>query len=72
MRVKVTIREIQSPAPIAETTMNKGIQTIYESMRVKPKKTFYEKSLPEEKKSGPGQGERSINLISSIFLIYNC
>ena len=40
MRVKVTIREIQSPAPIAETTMNKGIQTIYESMRVKLNKTF--------------------------------
>ena len=43
MRVKVTIREISSPAPIAETTMNKRFQTIYESMRVKLNKTFYGK-----------------------------
>ncbi|QIU92629.1 hypothetical protein [Bacteroides faecium] len=40
MRVKVTIRERQVPAPIAETTMNKGIQTIYESMRAKLNKIF--------------------------------
>ena len=40
MRAKVTIRGIKRPATIEETTMNKGIQAIYEGMRVKLNKTF--------------------------------
>ena len=40
MRAKVTIRGIKRPDTIEETTMNKGIQAIYEGMRVKLNKTF--------------------------------
>ena len=41
MRAKVTIREIKRPATIEETTMNKGIQAIYEGMRAKLNKNFF-------------------------------
>ena len=44
MRAKVTIREEKQHATIAETTTDKGIQTQYESMRVKLNKTFQKKS----------------------------
>jgi hypothetical protein len=35
MRAKVTIRGIKRSDTIEETTMNKGVQTIYEGMRAK-------------------------------------
>ena len=41
MRAKVTIRGIKRPATIEETTMNKGIQAIYEGMRAKMNKNFF-------------------------------
>ena len=43
MSAKVTIRGIKRPATIEETTMNKGIQDIYEGMRAKLNKTFFGK-----------------------------
>ena len=43
MRAKVTIRGIKRPATIEETTMNKGIQDIYEGMRAKMNKNFLER-----------------------------
>ena len=43
MRAKVTIRGIKRPDTIEEITMNKGVQTIHEGMRVKMNKNFLER-----------------------------
>ena len=40
VRVTFTLRGTIILALIAETMMNKGLEVIYESMRVKPKKLF--------------------------------